>query len=352
MSRAFMEACDPVIRKEAAFTPIIRMAVLFGFAGTMVVGGVLVGAGALTTGSYAFMILLTQRFLWPLTNLGHSITNYQRSMASVNRVLGLLEAPVGPPSGDMPLDPGQVRGDIEFRRVDFSYRASRPVLEGFSLRLPAGRTTAIVGVTGAGKTTIAKLLLRFYDHGGGQILIDGEDIRRLRTRDLRGAIGLVSQDVFLFDGTILENIAYGRPDATMEEIVEAARIAELHAFVEQLPDGYRTVVGERGVKLSGGQRQRICIARAVLKDPPILVLDEATSSVDNETEAAIQRSLDRISKERTTLIIAHRLSTVRNADAIHVLGDRGRIVEEGRHDELIAQDGVYAALWRVQTGEA
>jgi ATP-binding cassette subfamily B protein len=220
-----------------------------------------------------------------------------------------------------------------------------------TIEVPAGTTVAFVGVTGSGKTTMIKLLLRFYDVTGGAILLDDHDIRTLRLHDLRTSVALVSQDVFLFHGTVHDNIAYGRPDASMDDIIAAAEIAEAHEFIEALPAGYETVVGERGQKLSGGQRQRISIARAVLSDSPVLVLDEATSSVDNETEAAIQRSLEVISHERTSIVIAHRLSTIRNADQIYVL-DSGVLAEAGTHDELVAADGIYRALWDVQTGEA
>jgi ATP-binding cassette subfamily B protein len=210
---------------------------------------------------------------------------------------------------------------------------------------------AIVGATGSGKSTLVKLLLRFYDVDRGSITIDGIDVRDLRTVDLRQAIGFVSQDVFLFHGTVRDNILYGRPGATQDEIEQAARAGEAHEFILELPDGYDTIVGERGQKLSGGQRQRISIARAVLKDPPILILDEATSAVDNETEAAIQRSLNRIAVGRTTIVIAHRLSTIRHAHRIFVL-DRGRLSQQGTHDELVDVGGIYSNLWRVQTGEA
>ncbi len=224
------------------------------------------------------------------------------------------------------------------------------MLRGVDIDIPAGETHAIVGATGAGKSTIVKLLLRLYDVTGGRITLDGRDVRDLTFAGLRGATGLVSQDVFLFHGSVRDNIAYGRPDATDDEVVAAATLAEAHEFISALPQGYDTVVGERGQKLSGGQRQRVSIARAIVKDPAILILDEATSSVDNETEAAIQRSLDHVARDRTTLVIAHRLSTVRNAHRIHVL-ERGRLVEAGTHDELVAAGGFYAALWRVQTGE-
>jgi ATP-binding cassette subfamily B protein len=226
------------------------------------------------------------------------------------------------------------------------------IINNLSLRIKAGQTAAIVGATGAGKTTLMKLLLRFYDVTGGHIRLDGRDLRDLQLSDLRQAIGFVSQDVFLFHGTVRENIAYGTFTAPMDDIIAAAKLAEAHPFILDLPQGYDTIVGERGQKLSGGQRQRISIARAILKDPPVLVLDEATSSVDNETEAAIQRSLERIAIGRTTIVIAHRLSTVRNADVIFVLED-GMLKEHGRHEELAALDGgIYAGLWQVQTGVA
>jgi len=245
----------------------------------------------------------------------------------------------------------EVAGRVALEDVTFAYGPGRdPVLRDLDLVFEAGQTTAVVGPTGSGKTTLVKLLLRFYDVSSGRVTLDGHDLRELDLSDLRRAIGLVSQDVYLFHGSVRENIAYGRPDATPAEIEAAARAAEAHAFIASLPQGYDTIVGERGQKLSGGQRQRISLARAVLKDPPILVLDEATSSVDNETEAAIQRSLDRISVGRTTIVIAHRLSTVRNAHRIHALLE-GRPVEAGTHEELLEHDGVYAALWRVQTGE-
>jgi ATP-binding cassette, subfamily B, bacterial len=253
-------------------------------------------------------------------------------------------------SGATRLPAAQAQGEVVFDRVTFAYGDGRPVLKDLSLQIWAGRTAAIVGATGAGKSTLVKLLLRFYDVQTGRILLDGHDLRDLVMADLRGAIGFVSQDVFLFHGTVRENIAYGRFNASQDEIIAAAKIAEAHDFILSLANGYDTIVGERGQKLSGGQRQRISIARAILKDPPVLLLDEATSAVDNETEAAIQSSLERIAVDRTTIVIAHRLSTIRNADVIFVL-ENGELREEGRHEELLAQEGVYAGLWRVQTGE-
>jgi ATP-binding cassette subfamily B protein len=297
------------------------------------------------------MVFLTQRLLWPLTRLGQTFDLYQRAMASTNRVLDVLDTPAEIVSGDGILEREDVKGHIEFDQVHFSYREGYPTLTGIDLDLPPGATTAFVGATGSGKTTLVKLLLRFYDVTGGAIRIDGHDIRSLEFHHLRQAMAVVGQDVFLFHGSVRDNIAYGKPDATDTEIRAAAEVAEAHGFITELPEGYDTVVGERGQKLSGGQRQRLSIARAVLVDPPILVLDEATSSVDNETEAAIQRSLAKLVLNRSTLVIAHRLSTIRHADAIYVM-EMGRVVEAGTHEELIAADGSYAALWRVQTGEA
>ena len=241
---------------------------------------------------------------------------------------------------------------MRFDGVRFAYGdgSAGPVLQGLDLDIAPGETHAIVGSTGAGKSTVVKLLLRLYEPAAGTITLDGLPLQDLTFASLRGSLGFVAQDVFLFQGTVRENLTYGKPDATDEEVVEAARLAEAHAFIMGLPDGYETVVGERGQKLSGGQRQRLTLARAILRDPAVLVLDEATSAVDNETEAAIQRSLERVSAGRTTIVIAHRLSTVRHADRIHVL-EAGRVIEAGTHEELVDRGGLYAALWRVQTGE-
>jgi ATP-binding cassette subfamily B protein len=299
---------------------------------------------------YSVLVFMTQRLLWPLTALGETLDLYQRSMASIRRIADLLETcPVLVPGGARLVPP--VRGEIDVRDVRFGYGDGPDVIRGIDLHVPAGETHAIVGVTGAGKSTLARLLLRFHDPRSGQVTVDGTDIRELEFGSLRSAIGYVSQDVFLFHGTVRENLAFGRKGATDAEIEDAARLAEAHEFVLGLPDGYDTMVGERGQKLSGGQRQRLSIARAILRDPAILILDEATSAVDNETEAAIQRSLAKVGRGRTVVVIAHRLSTVRDADRIWVLED-GTISETGTHDELAESDGLYAALWRVQTGTA
>ncbi len=355
-SQAYRAANQRAIALSAAFAPLIRMVIVVAVCVTLLPGGLLVVEGKLTAGEYSLLVFLIQRLLWPLTRLGGTFDLYQRAMASTTRILDLLDTPVRIQSGGARLPRGQVRGEVLLEGVTFEYVPGHPVVRDLTLRIPAGETTAIVGATGGGKSTIVKLLLRFYEPTAGRVLLDGRDLRELDLADLRGAVGLVSQDTFLFHGTVRENIAYGLTgsgrEASLDEVIAAAKAAEAHEFITRLPQGYDTVVGERGQKLSGGQRQRISIARAVLKDPPILVLDEATSSVDNETEAAIQRSLERLVRGRTTLVIAHRLSTVRNAHRIHVLED-GRVREAGRHEELLDQQGgLYAALWRVQTGVA
>jgi ATP-binding cassette subfamily B protein len=348
-SQAYRLANRRAIRLSAGFVPLIRYAILFAFIAILVIGGLQAWRGEIATGSYAFLVFITQRLLWPLTTLGRTLDDYQRAMASTNRVLDLLATPIAIPSGQRPLPLAQVRGALSFEGVEFAYSGREPLLRQFDLAIPAGSTIGIVGATGSGKSTLVKLLLRLYPIQAGTIRLDGIPIRELRLDDLRRAIGLVSQEVFLFHGSVAENIAYGSFEAPRTAIERAAQLAEASAFIEALPQGYDTVVGERGQRLSGGQRQRIALARAILKNPPVLILDEATAAVDNETEAAIQRSLDLITAERTTLVIAHRLSTVRHADRIVVM-EQGRIVESGRHEQLIAADGPYANLWRVQAG--
>jgi ATP-binding cassette subfamily B protein len=367
-SDGYRQSNHRAIALSAAFTPLIRIIILFGFTALLVYGGLAAVAGTLAVGTYSTLVFMIQRLLWPLTRLGETLDQYQRAMASTNRVMNLLDTPIAIHSGDLPLEgsgewgkssvvvenqlpanPYPIDGEIFLKEVTFAYQNAFPVVQNLSLHIPAGKTIAIVGSTGSGKSTLVKLILRLYEIQSGCILLDGIDIRELRLQDLRRAIGWVSQDVFLFHGTVLENITYGSPAATLKEAINAAKIAEAHDFIEQLPKGYDTIVGERGQKLSGGQRQRLAIARAILKNPPILILDEATSAVDNETEAAIQRSLERITQNRTTIAIAHRLSTIRNADRIYVM-EQGRLVEQGTHEELLERRGVYANLWRVQMG--
>jgi len=350
-SQGYRDANREAIRFSTAFNPLIRMAVLTGFTMTLIVGGRAALRGELAIGVFSMLVYMTQRLLWPLTALGETLDLYQRAMASCRRIFGLLsvEPTIAPGSRDLPQP---VRGAVRFDDVRFSYsESSNEVLHGLSIDVPAGETHAIVGATGSGKSTVVKLLLRLYEPTGGTITVDDIPINQLTFGSLRQATGFVAQDVFLFHGTIRENLTYGRPDANDEEVRRATELAEAATFVEAMPDGYDTMVGERGQKLSGGQRQRLTIARAILRDPAILVLDEATSAVDNETEAAIQRSMDRVSAGRTSIVIAHRLSTVRHADRIHVM-EAGLVIESGTHDELVERSGLYAALWRVQTGEA
>ncbi|SFN61338.1 ABC transporter ATP-binding protein [Marinobacter pelagius] len=349
-SEAYVHANRRAIRISSAFIPVIRMAILAGFLATFTVGGMMALEGTLNVGAYGVLVFLTQRLLWPLTGLAEVIDLFERAMASTRRILNLLAEPVHvrDEGGRDLAQP--VKGEVDFRNLSFHYPSSGAGIRDISLNVPAGNTLALVGATGSGKSTLIKLLLRFYDPSHGEIRIDGQPIRDINLKSLRGAIGLVSQDVYLFEGSIRENLAYGKPDAIDGEIIEAAKTAEAWSFIEALPEGLDTPVGERGVRLSGGQRQRLSLARALLKNPPILVLDEATSAVDNETEAAIQRSLRRIGHNRTVIMIAHRLSTIVDADTIAVI-ENGRVVEQGNHETLLSKDGAYRAQWRVQTGQ-
>ena len=347
-SESYREANKEAIRLSASFVPIIRMAILFAFSANMLVGGWMALDGRISLGAYSVIVFITQRLLWPLTRLGETFDLYQRAMASTTRVLDLLDTEVGIVEGDVKLK--DVSGELEFRDVEFSYPDREEVLQGLNLLVPAGRTVGLVGSTGSGKTTLIRLLMRFHDPQSGTVSLDGHQVCDLTLNSLRDSISSVSQNTTLFPGSVLESIRYGNPEAPLDSVEEAARIAEATAFIALLPNGWHTDIGEGGHRLSGGQRQRIAIARAVLKDAPVLVLDEATSNVDNETEAALKRSISQISKDRTTLIIAHRLSTVRNADIIAVL-HKGEISETGTHESLLEEDGIYSRLWAVQTGE-
>ncbi len=347
-SQSYRNANRDAIRLSASFVPLIRMAILFAFTANMLVGGWMTLDGELDVGAYAIIVFITQRLLWPLTRLGQTFDLYQRAMASTTRVLDLVDTEIGIVEGNEELE--NIQGNIGFSNIKFTYPGRESVLDDITFNIESGETVGLVGSTGSGKTTLIRLLMRFHDPLSGQIEIDDKDIKGLKLNSLRGSIALVSQNTTLFPGTVRENIAYGKPNSSEEEILNATRIAEASVFISELPDGMDTDIGEDGHKLSGGQRQRLAIARAVLKDAPILILDEATSNVDNETEAALQRSIEKISVDRTTLIIAHRLSTIRNADRIIVL-DSGSISEEGNHNELIKNNGIYSRLWAVQTGE-
>lgn len=349
-SNSYAAANKEAIRVSSSFSPIIRMAVLCGFLFTLIIGGIDVLDGKLAVGSYSVLIFLVQRLLWPLTRLGETFDLYQRSMASTARVMDLLETQVKVTDGDKDLT--EFEGEVEFENINFKYDENDNTgLKEINLKIKAGETVALVGPTGSGKSTMLKLLQRFYDPQVGQVTFDGIDTRSLKQNSLRSHIGFVSQETYLFHGTVLENIIYGSNGATEIDAMKAAKLAEAHAFIELLPQGYNTIVGERGQKLSGGQRQRIAIARAILKDPKLFIFDEATSAIDNETEAAIQRSLKTITQGRTTVMVAHRLSTIIHADQICVLNE-GKIEQRGTHQELIAQEGLYRALWNVQTGMA
>jgi ATP-binding cassette subfamily B protein len=349
LSLEYQDANKEAIKISAAFTPVIRMAILSGFLATFIIGGFDALEGTISVGSYGMLVFLTQRLLWPFTSLAITVDLYERAMASVRRILDLLETPIKI-RDKQETTTVDMNNDIIFKDVEFAYTAdSNQVLSNINVVLKKSQVTAFVGQTGSGKSTLMKLLLRFYVPNSGIISIADVNIENLKIKDLRRAIGLVSQDIFLFDGSIKDNIAYGKDQATDAEIQNAAQLAEADEFIKLMPQHYDTLVGERGMKLSGGQRQRISLARAILKDPPILILDEATSAVDNETEAAIQRSMQKIAKNRTLLVIAHRLSTIVKADCIHVL-DSGQIVESGKHQELLEYKGIYHKLWNIQTG--
>ena len=336
------------IRLSAAFIPIIRIAILFGFTATLLIGGFLALDGEIKVATYSVMLFITQRLLWPLTELGVIFDSYQKAMASFRRIINLKNTTPTIDNGNEKLT--NFNKKIEISNLNFEYVKNFPVLNDISININKGQTTAIVGSTGSGKSTLIKLILRLYDSTAGEIKFDGKNIRDLELDSLRNKIGLVSQDIFLFEGTVFENIAYGNLDAKDEEVWEAARLSESDKFINLLPNKENTIVGERGQKLSGGQRQRISIARAILKNPEILILDEATSAVDNETEAAIQRSINTLKEGRTVIAIAHRLSTIRNAEIIYVL-EEGKVVESGNHESLLEINGVYSKLWSVQTGE-
>ncbi len=345
-----------VTYEKASINTYISLAVLntgqgviftAGLTACLAMSAIDVMAGKNTVGHFTMVNLIFLQLFIPLNFMGTMYREIKQSLLDIERMMDILEQ--NPEIADRPgATPLKVAGGtIRFEEVAFRYEPERPILNGLSFEVPAGKMVAIVGPSGAGKSTISRILMRFYDIAGGRVTIDGQDIRDVTQTSLRGAMGVVPQDTVLFNDTLLYNIQYGRADASPAEVEEAARLAQIDGFIRQMPDGYETMVGERGLKLSGGEKQRVAIARTILKAPPILILDEATSALDSHTEKEIQDALDRVAKDRTTLVIAHRLSTIVHADNILVL-EQGKLVEQGRHAELLAKDGLYASLWNRQ----
>ncbi|WP_224271014.1 ABC transporter ATP-binding protein [Haloprofundus salinisoli] len=357
-SRDYLEANWDAIATRIKFFPAMEFVTGLGFVLTFTAGGLWVlfpeqvpFQTALTPGVVVMFLMYSQRFMWPMRQMGQIINSYQYAVAAGERIFGLIDEPNVVAERKDAVELETVDGRVKYDSVDFRYESGGGlVLDDVNFTVEPGEMVGLVGTTGSGKTTLLKLLMRFYDVTDGAIRVDGTDVRDVTLTSLRQKISYVGQESFLFYGTVRENIAYGNPTISDASIRDAAKLAGAHEFIKALPDGYDTMVGERGVKLSGGQRQRVSIARAILTDPEILVLDEATSHVDNETEIVIQAGLEKLTENRTTFAIAHHLSTVRDADQILVL-DNGELVEQGTHEELLAEDGRYANLWRVQVGE-
>jgi|TARA_B100001741_G_C16533803_1_gene590842 ATP-binding cassette subfamily B protein len=338
------------IKLSSAFVPIVRMGVLSGFLGTMIIGSSLALDGVIAVGSYSVLVFLTQRFLWPFTTLGETVDLFERSMASTKRILDLIDTKFTINDSKTATELNNYNQDIHFENIQFYYDSEKPLFNNLNLKIKKNSLLGIVGQTGSGKTTIIKLLLRFYDPIKGQIKIGDSNIKDIKINNLREHIGYVSQEIFMFDGSVKDNIAYPPSNNNLDDIILAAKQSQAHEFIKKLPNGYDTFIGERGQKLSVGQKQRIAIARALYKNPQILIFDEATSAVDNETELLLQKALNEIAKERTTIVIAHRLSTIRNADTTIVI-DQNNISEMGNHDKLISENGTYKKLWDIQTGK-
>lgn len=334
----------------SAYVPVVKAIVGSGFMATLVQGGLLARAGSLAPGAYNAVAMSQLRLLVAVGHFGGSLENYQKTRLALKSVFGVLDMVPHITTRPDAVPFRDVTRAIVLDNVVFAYEEDRVIVRGLRMRFPAKQTVGIVGSSGAGKTTVLKLLERFYDVQGGAVRYDDVDVRDLKIEDLRRSIAMVPQEVSLFAATVRDNIAYAKPEASDDEVRHAAEVAEAHEFISALPDGYHTRVGHGGISLSAGQRQRLAIARVVLADRPILLFDEATSALDYKTEAAIQRSLVEVTEGRTTIIVAHRLATIRRADLIYVLDD-GRVKEQGVHDDLVRQDGIYAAMWRVQTGE-
>ncbi len=351
ISKEYQNKNKHAIKLSSAFVPVVRMGVLSGFLGTMILGAFMALEGEIGVGSFSVLVFLTQRFLWPFTSLGEIVDQFERAMASTYRILKLISTPIKIKNISNVTKIKSFLTPIIFDNVNFHYDSKQSIFKNFNLKIAPKELIGIVGSTGSGKTTIAKLILRFYDPQAGIIKLGNTNIKNISTNSLRENIGFVSQEIFLIDGSIKDNIIYSHKNYNENALIDASKKSQAHEFISKLPDGYDTLVGERGQKLSVGQKQRLAIARAIYKNPPILIFDEATSAVDNKTEKLIQDAISEISKGRTSIVIAHRLSTIRRADRIIVI-DKSKIIEDGSHDTLIkSKKGFYANLWKIQTGD-